>query len=171
MTVLWTGFSYTHFAGEQPGTHRQRMWVVSLGLQDYKTILFSVMFHCDGCWPEPQAAALAGYHTWLPQEEPSSSHALLSLAVVLNVSTWTRRHGLTHGNVIFLNHGLWFIFMTFYLCTLCHFSNFRSVGEGHRVVSPRVSFLLLPTTSLSIVLLLLLSCLSLSTLLFMWTEN
>lgn len=47
----------------------------------------------------------------------------------------------------FLNHGLWLIFMTFCIHTLCNFSNFHSVGEEYYVMNPHVSFLLLPTTS------------------------
>lgn len=119
------------------------MWVMSPALQDYKIVLFRLCFIVNSSWPRPKIArSAAGDPTWLPKEEQQpSSQALLLVAVVLNAGDWGR------GQLTFLNHGLRLIFMTFCLCTLCHFSNFHSVGEEHHVMSPHVSFLLLPTTS------------------------
>lgn len=98
VTVLWTGLSYTHFAEADWDRGKVVLQIEledvgcepsSARLQDHT---LSIVFHCYSSWPRPKiAASAAGDHTWLPKEEQPSSHALLSVAVVLNVSDQARR--------------------------------------------------------------------------------
>lgn len=94
------------------------------------------MLHCYSPWPKPRIVTLAANTTpefLVPQPWTivcGSSDECLCLSWVAVPDSLSK--------LTFSNHGLWLMFVTFYICILCHCSHFHSVGEQHHVISPRL---------------------------------
>lgn len=136
-------------------------------------MLFQLCFIVTALSQRPRIATLAAGTTpdFLMRGSPAALPNSLWQMIVGAWAGWPVSDSLS--NLTFSNH--WFVahicdlldtcvYVCIYIYILCHCSHFHSVGEQNHVISPRVSFLLLPTASLSISLMLLLSSFPLSTL-------